>query len=118
MNHQHKSQKGFPNVHQDLVKALEGARTRLAVAIAVETKATPLERWNYYLETADRIRKCLKQLRTLPRSVAKSQPGWIGALDILRQIPQRPDLRTPHGEARLLCQHLEAVLERIGPFAD
>ncbi len=105
-------------VCQDLVKALERARTRLAVAIAAETKATPLERWNYYLETADRMRKCLKQLRTLSRTGTRNQAGWIGALNSLRQLPQRPELRARPGEANLLCQHLRAVLDQIGPFGD
>lgn len=114
MNHQQKPQKGFSAVYQDLVGALEAARTRLAVAIAAETKATPLERWNYYLETVDLTRKCLRQLRTLPRSAARNQAGMIGALDILRRIPPRQDPGSRRGEAHLLCQHLRAVLEQIG----
>lgn len=118
VNHEEKLQKGAHTVYQDLLKALESARTKLAIAIAAETKATPLGRWNYYLETADQMRRCLKQLRTLHRSGIKSQADWVEALNNLKQIPQRPDARSRHGEANHLCQRLRAVLVRLGQSGD
>lgn len=114
MNHEEKLQKGAHPVYQDLLKALESARTRLAIAIAAETKATPLERWNYYLETADQMRRCLKQLRALPRSGTMSSADWIEALATLKRIPQRSDPRLRKGEAHQLCQCLRAVLAQLG----
>lgn len=118
VNHQLQAQKGPPSMYQDLVRALESARTRLAVAIAAETKATPLKRWNYYLETADQMRECLRQLRTLPRSAIRIRADWIEALDTLRQLRQRADLRSRPGEAHQLCQRLRAVLDQIGRICD
>ena len=113
VNHEEKAQKGSHAVYEDLLKALEQARTRLAVAIAAETKATPLSRWNYYLETAEQIRRCLKQLRTLPRSNLKCGDAWYSALDSLRQLPPRPDSKSRHGEAQQLCQRLRSVLGQL-----
>jgi hypothetical protein len=114
VDHEETLQKVGSAVYQDLLKALESARTKLAIAIAAETKATPLERWNYYLETADQMRRCLKQLRALPRSNIRSQADWIEALDNLRQIPQRPDPKSRQEEANQLCQRLRAVLAQLG----
>jgi len=114
MNHEERLQKSAHPVYQDLLKALECARTRLAIAIAAETKATPLEQWSYYLETADQMRRCLKQLRALSYSGTASRADWIEALTILRQIPQRQDPRSRKGEANQLCQCLRAVLAQLG----
>lgn len=118
MSHEEKLQRGEHPVYQDLLKALESARTRLAIAIAAETKATPLDRWNYYLETADEMRRCLKQLRALPRSGMMSSADWTEALATLRRIPQRSDPRSRKGEAHQLCQSLRAVLAQLGHPGD
>jgi hypothetical protein len=111
-------QNGARSVYQELLKALEAARTRLAIAIAEETKATPLERWNYYLETSDQMRRCLKRLRALPRMDVGDQPDWLEALETLRQVPPRLDLKSRQGEANQLCKSLRAVLMRLSGIAD
>ncbi len=113
VNHEEKPQRGTHPVYEDLLKALERARTRLAVAIAAETKTTPLNRWNYYLETAEQVRRCLKQLRALPRPNTKCGAAWLPALESLRQLPPRPEPRSRHGEAQLLCQRLRSVLSQL-----
>ncbi|HSW39384.1 MAG TPA: hypothetical protein VLL97_07825 [Acidobacteriota bacterium] len=51
------------DTHRDLLIALESARTRLAVAMAVEYKSTPPARWRYYLATADRMTAVVRRLR-------------------------------------------------------
>jgi hypothetical protein len=104
-------------VYEDLLKALESARTRLAVAIAAETKATPVSRWNAYLQTAEEMRRCLKRLRALPHSGSRKPEDWTRALDILRQIPRRSDPGS-RSEAHLLCQHLQAVLTQLRHFGE
>ena len=109
-------QEDAPAVYRDLLKALESARTRLAIAIAGVTKVTPIQRWNYYLETSDQMRRCLKQLRAHPRPESIDQPDWIKALDTLREMPARPDLSSHKGEADVLCRRLRSVLGRLGQF--
>ncbi len=110
MNHEKNLHKIPHTIYQELLKALEGARTRLAVAIAAETKATPAAQWKYYLDTADRMRRCLKQLRSVSRFSTQDEDCWTQALDRLNQIAERSDARVRGGEAHQLCQHLRAVL--------
>jgi hypothetical protein len=104
--------------YHELLYALESARSRLAVAIAAESKATPRERWRHYLETEDRMRRCVREIRGhLARSNGR-QNGWIQALSLLRQPLPAGDCTT-RGEAQRLCQHLSAVLNLIdNPASD
>lgn len=96
-------QSGIPEkTLEALLFALESARTQLSVAIALETKTTPRDRRQYYLETADQMRVFAKKLRT---AHAESLPGgqqWVKAIDILGNLP-------PHGRALSLCQILRDV---------
>lgn len=74
-------------VSMDLLLALEFARTRLAIAIAAESKSTPPERWQYYLDTADRMSRCLRKLRKNGMKMAISNKEEFRALEALRRIP-------------------------------
>ena len=103
VNHRH---------YRELLYALERARSRLAVAIAVENKITPRERWRRYLETEDRMRKCLREIRRHPNLVSFGQFGWLQALDLLR-LPLPGADPTAQGEAQLLCQRLHTILDLI-----
>jgi hypothetical protein len=104
------SERGRRHFHE-LLFALESARSRLAVAIAAESKKTPRERWHHYLETEDRMRRCLREIRGhLARSNGRQQ-GWNQALSLLRQ--PMPGDRTVSGEAQRLCKHLSEVLSLI-----
>ena len=106
------------DVYRDLLKALEGARTLLAIAIAEETKATPLQRWKYYLETSEQMRRGLKQLRALPSVEMEDRPAWLEALESLREIPPWPGSKSRQGEANQLFQQLRGVIVRLGKIGD
>ncbi len=109
-----KSPEGAHDAYRKLLKELEGARTRLAVAIAEETKATPLQRWNYYLETSEQMRRCLKQLRALTSQEIENRTAWPEVLDSLREMSFRQGSSSSQIAAHQLCQHLRSVLVQLG----
>ncbi len=87
----------------------------LAVAIAAENKTTPREQWRRYLETEDRMRRCLKEMRRHYGRSMGTQAGLLVALHLLQQpLPEADPLSG--GAARRLCSRLYEVLEIIeGP---
>jgi hypothetical protein len=94
------------NHHRDLLFALERARTRLAVAIAAETKSTPPERWQDYFETAERTRRFIKRLRKANSEMLQSGRGWMEAVESLRQF--RADR-----EVARLCKLLAEIVSKL-----
>jgi hypothetical protein len=101
-----------PRLHRELLHAMESARSRLAVAIAAENKTTTRERWRYYLATADRMRKCVSEIRRLHGPGTARHSVWHHALDLLKQpLPSREDERS--GEAQYICKRLHDVLELV-----
>lgn len=86
--------------------AIEAARTRLAVAVASETKSTPIGRYRYYLETEEQARRCLKRLRQDAGLFLQERPEWADALETLKQI---------HSQNRALpiCETLRNVVMRL-----
>lgn len=88
--------------HRELVLALESARIRLAIAMASETKSTPLDRWRYYLETADQTCRLMKKLRRANADSLHENQEWITALDNLKHLPV-------HSKALWLCQLLQEI---------
>lgn len=98
-------------IHRELVHALERARSRLAVVVATERRATPLHRWKHYWETEERLRRCLKQLRSEGLLGPPGDMGWSEALELLRRLPKDPDhVVARHGEAQQLCRRLGEIL--------
>jgi hypothetical protein len=89
-----------------LLFALEVARTRLAVAIAAETKSTPPERWRHYYETAERTRRFVKKLRNADFETAQSTNRWTEAVEALRHF-------SSDCEAAQLCKLLEEIVARL-----
>jgi hypothetical protein len=96
--------RGSTKIHKELLLALESARTRLAVAIAAETKSTPLDRWQYYLDTADRMRRCIRKLRRSDFDASPPAPQDLtGVIDALRRLPVQ-------GKAQRLCKILGDIV--------
>jgi hypothetical protein len=89
-----------------LLFALETARTRLAVAIASETKSTPLERWRDYYETAERTRRFIKKLRNANFETPVSARQWTEAVESLRHF-------SSDREAARLCKLLEEIVAKL-----
>jgi hypothetical protein len=73
--------------HRELLLAFESARSRLAIAIAAETKSTPLDQWQYYLETADRMCRFARKLRNGDLNVPPGHKEWAHALETLKLLP-------------------------------
>jgi hypothetical protein len=99
--------RALTKIHRELVWALESARTRLAVAIAAETKSTPPDRWLYYMETADGMRRAAKRLRKAGSCALNERQNWIYALQALRRIPAQL-------KALRLCFLLREILKELG----
>ena len=93
-------------MHRELLFALESARTRLAIAIAAETKSTPRDQRQYYLETAERMRRFIRKMRKSGFGFPPRQNDWIRGLNALRQIP-------PYDEAQRLCQVLSHIVTEL-----
>jgi hypothetical protein len=96
-----------------LLHALECARSRLAVAMAAESKLTPREGWRSYVAIEDRMRRCLKMLRSLRRTPAQEVAVWLPTLEALQHLSAAQDTRLRRGEAQHLCRYLDEVLARI-----
>jgi hypothetical protein len=73
--------------HRELVLALQSARTRLSIAIAVETKCIPRDRWLYYLDVADQIRRLIKKVRGADFLMLPNSHLWILSLKRLECLP-------------------------------
>ncbi len=99
-------------LYRELLFALESARTRLAVAIAAENKATPREQWLRYLTAEDRMRKCLREMRNHYLRSAGKEAGWLEALHLLQQ-PLQEDDQHSGSTAQRLCRRLYDVLAII-----
>jgi hypothetical protein len=94
-----------------LLRALERVRTRLAIAIARESKVTTQGRRRYYLDTEERIRCMLKDLRCQ----RWQDMTWNEAIEALRRIPDFPDPQEEKIDAQAMCRRLRevmAILER------
>jgi hypothetical protein len=87
---------------RDLIQALESARTRLAVAIASETKSTPPEQRQYYLETADRMQRFTKMVRA-GSGALQNRHDWERTLEALKRLPAQ-------SKALPLCQTLREIV--------
>ena len=96
-----------------LLHALECARSQFAVAMAVESKATPPDRWRSYVEIDDRMRRCLRRLRMIRRFPLREPPSWLSTLEALQRLPKRVDSGARRAEAEHLCRYLGDVLARI-----
>ena len=98
---------------RQLVLALESARTKLAIAVATEAKATSLERWSYYLDTAEQIRRCVKRLRRQNPAASLGHSNLLHALDSLERFPAWQIHQWHQSEALNLCRFLRDVVAEL-----
>src|SRR5262245_8986460 len=97
--------------HREFVRALEIARGRLAVAMAMESKTTPPDFWRYYRETEDRMRRYLKKLRSDRRSELEERLDLLELARALKRLPfAQNDTTARYGAAQQLCQKLREIL--------
>ena len=93
-------------IHRELLLALESARMRLAVAIAAETKSTPPDQWQYYLDTSDRMRRFIGKLRKKRFDVLQQPQDWIRVTEALKQLPVQD-------KAPRLCRILQDIVAEL-----
>ncbi len=91
----------------ELLRAFESARTRLAVAIAAEAKSTPVQQWQYYLDTSYKICRFVRRLRRLNHGESRQHPSLIRMLKSLESLPVQ-------GDPRQLCKILLELVEKVG----
>jgi hypothetical protein len=87
-------------LRKELLIALESVRTRFAVATASEKKFTLPARWQYYLDTADRMCGSIRRLRKA-EDLAPPPEEWASALEMLRRMPAQPQA---HQLCRIICE--------------
>ncbi len=97
------------SLYSEFLYAMENARSRLAVAMAAETKVTSRERWHRYREVEERLRRYIKDLRTNYSRSEGWQIGWVEAMSLLKEplAASEPESR---GCAQQLYGRLSAVL--------
>jgi hypothetical protein len=93
-------------LRKELLFALETARSRLAIAIAEESKSTPWDMRRHYLETIDRIRLFVARLRNVESHASSPVQEWASALESL----SRMDLK---GGARFICRRLRGIVAAL-----
>jgi hypothetical protein len=91
---------------KDLLRALETARSRLAIAIAVESKSTPADRRRYYLDTADYLRIHIARLREERCNEKSPLQNWASVLETLRKMSVK-------NRAHTLCTDLRRTIELL-----
>jgi hypothetical protein len=108
---------GNPAITDALLQALERTRTTLVIAIAEETKLTPPTLRQYYLETADSMRRCIKKLSRRLRNGVKDENKWLVVLEELHNL-SKPEARHGPGEVLQMCKRLQDILTAISPTDD
>jgi hypothetical protein len=98
------------NVENPLAE-LEAVRSLLAIAIAAESRTTPPSRRQYYMETADRMRRCVRQLKKDGGCSPLSPKGNR----LVRRILD--DASLP-GDARQVCNIVGNIIEEIGEIGE
>jgi len=96
-------------LRREFLQAMERARSKLAVLVAAESKATLRLYWKQYFETEERLRRCLREIRRHPNNLSERRVAWLKALDLLMQPLPAADPKHP-GEAYRLCRRLCDVL--------
>ena len=99
-----------PRVFDELVSALEAARSRLAIAVAADSKMTPPSQRKLYLETDARLRRCLRDLRALRWPCLAGQSHWMECLENLGRLLGEGVNR---GRSHRMCTRLGEILSRL-----
>jgi hypothetical protein len=97
-------------IHQQLLSALESARARFAIAIAAEGKSTPVDRWRYYLDTADWISRFIRRFRNADSAAVPESQDWHRAYRALEAVKRMP---LKNGNASHLCHILRDIVARL-----
>lgn len=97
-------------VFNELVHALETARSRLAIAVAADSKITTLSQRGHYLETDARLRRCLRKLRARQWPGVSGRVNWTECLELLGRLLGEGAC---HGRSHRMCAGLDEILSRL-----
>jgi hypothetical protein len=100
-----------PAYLQGIIRILEALRSRLAVAAAADSKITPPGQRKTYLETDQRLRCCLRSLRSLHRLEPSVCLRWSENVPALQRLLASSD--EEKGRCHEMCVRLQEVLCRI-----
>jgi hypothetical protein len=95
-------------IQQELLRVLEFARSRLAVAVAASAKRIPPAGWRRYFEIDGRARRCARNLRHRsdpPGAVGDSQQQALASLQRFN--------RTAESDITQLCRALGRTLSLL-----
>jgi hypothetical protein len=101
------------DVGGELQKALETARTRLAIAMAAENKNTPPDRRKYFQQTDNQIRDCLRELRRAEPVDPPADFRRLRALQILKGISASSGCKTHSSQAVFICRILQKAVAHL-----
>ncbi len=99
-----------PQALDELVQALEAARSRLAIAVAADSKMTPPSQRRLYLETDARLRGCLRELRAQRWPGKPARGNWTECLESLIRLLGEGVSR---GRSHKMCIRLAEILNRL-----
>ncbi len=99
-----------PQAFDDLVQALEAARSRLAIAAAADSKMTPPSQRKLYLETDARLRRCLRELRAQQWPGKPARGDWAECRQSLIRLLGEGVSR---GRSHRMCTRLCEILNRL-----
>lgn len=99
-----------PRAFEDLIQALEAARSRLAIAAAADSKMTPPSQRRLYLETDARLRRCLRRLRDRQWPGCPEYSGWAECVESLSRMLAEGVCR---GSSWGMCLGLSDILARL-----
>ncbi len=91
---------------KELLFALETARSRLAIAIAEESRSTPWDLRRYYLDTTDWMSRCIMKLRKGENNEELCMRKWTPALEALKGLRSKEDTRR-------LCRRLRNIVKAL-----
>ena len=97
-----------PAYLQGVIRILETVRSRLAVAAAADNKITPPGQRKIYLETDQRLRCCLRSLRSMHRLQPSGSLRWSESVAALQHLLASSDQEK--GRCREMCVRLQEVL--------
>jgi hypothetical protein len=93
----------------DLVRALERARSKFAVAVATESKRITKARLRELMETETEMRAWVKELRCLQKRGDSADPNWGEAIRAARSLLTSP----PESEnAQSLSDRMKEIMSR------
>lgn len=98
---------------QELLEVLENTRSRLAVAVAAESKHMSQARWRFYFETDMHMRRCIRRLRRSMDPTGDLVDSYEQALASLKRINSLKG-----GDAHQLCRNLYETLLTLNQPGD